>query len=147
MSQIRIRVSGLLVRKNKLLMVEHQKDAKSYYLLPGGGLDAHESIPEALRREFMEELGMQVEVGPLLLMAQSLAPDRSRNILHLVHRVESSEEPTDTGNDFRVHDFYWYCLKRTPRIIFYPDILAQLIELAQNSAYNGINVQIPEWLD
>lgn len=147
MSRIRIRISGLLVRQNQILMVRHQKGARLYHLLPGGGLGEHETIPDALSREFMEELGMQVAVGPLLLVAQSLSPDRSRNIIHLIHRVESEDEALVTGNDPRVEGFDWYCLNQSLPIVFYPDILPQVIELSRKPAYNGINVEIPDWID
>jgi putative (di)nucleoside polyphosphate hydrolase len=55
----RTRVSGLLLKGEEVLIVEHQKKGKSYYLLPGGGINEGESPKEALFRELLEEIGTQ----------------------------------------------------------------------------------------
>lgn len=40
----------------------------SYYKLPGGGIEKEENIEEALRRECLEEIGCEVEIGEELGM-------------------------------------------------------------------------------
>ena len=147
MKAVRIRASGLLVKDDRLLLVRHEKAGRTYYLLPGGGVDGKESIPDALIREFEEELGIRVDFGPLVLMAQTLAPDRERNILHLVFRVSSQDEPSHTGNDQRVTGFKWYCLNSREQVAFYPDILPRILELAGNPTYNGMELELPDWLE
>ena len=39
MSGPRIRVAGLLINGGRVLLVRHEKDGRSYWLLPGGGVE------------------------------------------------------------------------------------------------------------
>jgi 8-oxo-dGTP diphosphatase len=146
-SQIRIRVCGLLVREEKLLLVRHEKAGRAYFLLPGGGVGAQETIPYSLKREFEEELGMSIQIGPIIFMAQSVSSKENRNILHLVFKIESEDEPTQTGKDPRVTGFQWHPLNSAEAVPFYPNILPRILELARNPSYNGMRLELPDWLD
>lgn len=55
--QFRPSVYGILIEENKILM-SRQWDG---YDFPGGGIEIDETIEEALKREFHEETGIQVE--------------------------------------------------------------------------------------
>ncbi len=68
---MRIRVSGLIVRKGQVALVEF-RDAKKgvHYDLPGGGLEPNETLHEGVRRECREEIGCEVDVGRLLLVTE-----------------------------------------------------------------------------
>ena len=147
MSQVRVRVAGLLIREEKLLLVRHEKAGRTYFLLPGGGAGDDETIPFSLEREFEEELGMSIQCGPLLLTAQSVSSKEKRNILHLVFRIESKDEPIHTGRDQRVAGFHWHPLNSEEAIPFYPNILPRILELARNPSYNGMRLELPDWLD
>lgn len=52
-------VYGILIENNKILLSK-QWDG---YDMPGGGVDLHETLEEALQREFFEETGLKVEIG------------------------------------------------------------------------------------
>lgn len=141
----RIRVSGLLVRDDQVLLIEHKKNDDIYYLLPGGGAEKEENLEISLQREFQEELGMEVEVGGLIQVAQTISPDKKRNILHLVFRITSNDHPKNTDIDQRVSGFKWLNTKNTSECLFYPDMLSDILELARDSQYNGIEVKYPSW--
>lgn len=55
--QFRPSVYGLLIEDDKILLTR-QWDG---YDFPGGGIDIDETIEEALKREFFEETGLEVE--------------------------------------------------------------------------------------
>lgn len=62
----RIDALGLLRRDDGCLLLEHGHDSRtgvSFYRPPGGGVEFGEYAADALRREFMEELGIAVDVG------------------------------------------------------------------------------------
>ena len=72
----RIRVSAILRWQGLVLLCRQEKPGKEYWLLPGGGVDAGESLIEALRRELREELGVEADVqfeGPVAIV-DSIAP-------------------------------------------------------------------------
>ena len=63
------------------------------WFLPGGGIDHGEDPVTALRREFAEETGLEVLVGPLLGVLSDLTdlPDgTSLHTVRLVYRIENS---------------------------------------------------------
>ena len=54
--------------EGKVLLVEHAFHAKYAWGLPGGWVDRHEDPAMTVRRELLEELSLDVEVGPILLV-------------------------------------------------------------------------------
>jgi 8-oxo-dGTP pyrophosphatase MutT (NUDIX family) len=61
---VRLAVRGLLLIDNRLLLVNAWPRAKSDLLCaPGGGVEAHASLPDNLIREFHEETGLNIAVG------------------------------------------------------------------------------------
>lgn len=96
-----IRVAGLLVDEGRILMVEQGHGDERYWLLPGGGVRFGETLADALKREFLEELGMRVGVAKLLAIVESISPDPgyAKHVVHLVFETsaprESAPQPLD----------------------------------------------------
>ena len=64
MNRFNIRVYGILVNENKEVLVADEFIRGSYYTkFPGGGLEFGEGTRDCLKREFMEEMSLNVEVG------------------------------------------------------------------------------------
>jgi len=63
-------VYGVLIENDKLLFIQPNWDDK--FCLPGGGINLGETPVEALKREFLEETGYEVEVNgqPIYLDSQ-----------------------------------------------------------------------------
>jgi 8-oxo-dGTP diphosphatase len=63
MNQFNIRVYGILINeKGQLLVSDEYIRGKYYTKFPGGGLEFGEGTRDCLRREFMEEMNLKVEV-------------------------------------------------------------------------------------
>lgn len=61
--QFNIRVYGILINeKNQVLVTDELVKGMQITKLPGGGLEFGEGMIDCLKREFMEETNMQVEV-------------------------------------------------------------------------------------
>ena len=84
----RIRVSAVLRREGRILLIRQEKPGKEYWMLPGGGVDVGETLLQALKRELAEECG--IDRGP-----SPRGPDRGGRVdrasgragKHVVHIV------------------------------------------------------------
>ncbi|MCU0496184.1 MAG: NUDIX domain-containing protein [Anaerolineae bacterium] len=64
---IRVNAGAVIVRDNRILLIEHKDDEIGlHYNLPGGGVDPGESIHEAALRETLEEASVHVTIQRLL---------------------------------------------------------------------------------
>jgi ADP-ribose pyrophosphatase YjhB (NUDIX family) len=67
---IRNAVRAVIVREEALLMQKKWAQHRgTWYTLPGGGQDVHETLSQALQRECEEEVGALVEIHSLLAIA------------------------------------------------------------------------------
>jgi len=65
---VRLAARGIVMRDNRLLLVNAYKGRSDLWCAPGGGAEPHQSLPENLAREVLEETGLVVTVGaPCLL--------------------------------------------------------------------------------
>ena len=59
-----VRVYGILINDEKQVLVSDEYIRGAYYTkFPGGGLEIGEGTRDCLKREFMEEMNLQVAVG------------------------------------------------------------------------------------
>ena len=86
-SEIEVRVAGVLVRDGRALLVKHDKPEGSYWVVPGGRIEFGETLSDALRREFMEELCMDVKVGDFAFLNDAAPSDKARHIVNVYFHV------------------------------------------------------------
>jgi 8-oxo-dGTP diphosphatase len=61
---ISLRVYGIMIDEQKRVLVSDEFIRGGYYTkFPGGGLELGEGTRDCLKREFLEEMGLDVEVG------------------------------------------------------------------------------------
>ncbi|ANQ48173.1 NUDIX hydrolase [Flammeovirga sp. MY04] len=62
--RLRVRVCGVLVEGEKILMAVHRGIGPNgiFWAPPGGGLEYGETVDDALKREFLEETGLEIEL-------------------------------------------------------------------------------------
>lgn len=75
-NRLRIRVCGLHREGDRLLMVRHRgiNATDTFWCPPGGGAQFSETAPDALIREFMEETGLEIEIGDMLFVNEFMQP-------------------------------------------------------------------------
>lgn len=66
------RVGGLMVRDGKVFLQKHRK--KEEYYIVGGHIVSLETAKDALKREFKEELGVEIGVDDLMAVAEMFYP-------------------------------------------------------------------------
>ncbi len=126
----RIRVAVALCQDGNLLLVQHSKGGQKYWLLPGGGLEWGEPARRAAFRELLEETGIEAEIGHLLLASETVSPDGSRHLLHLVFSARAVAAPAQAREkDERITDVAWVPLGQVADLTFHPPIGAVLAAL------------------
>jgi len=63
-NKVRVRVSGLCWEGSRLLMVNHRGITQGdFWAPPGGGLEFGESTAQCLKKEFLQETGLNIITG------------------------------------------------------------------------------------
>lgn len=70
MPAIRNSVKAVICHEGRLLAIRKRDADGAYYILPGGGQEFGETFHETLRRECLEEVNAEVEIGPLLFIRE-----------------------------------------------------------------------------
>lgn len=125
---VKVRVAGVYTRGDQILLVNHVKDGRSYWLLPGGGLEFGESLAQCLERELREEAGLETRTGRLLLLAESIPPDRHRHVLNLVFlgEVLGGEARLNEASE-RLKGVAWRRRAELGGLAFFPDFKDALL--------------------
>jgi 8-oxo-dGTP diphosphatase len=97
--KLRVRVAGLLVEHGKLLLIKlHSPVSNSeIWTPPGGGIEFGESIEDALKREFLEETGLNICVGELLHINELL--EQPFHAIELFFSVTNRSGEMKLGHD------------------------------------------------
>jgi 8-oxo-dGTP diphosphatase len=74
--KIRVRACGIFMQDHKYLLINHKglNTDNIFWHFPGGGVDAGETIRQALQREFSEETGLEIEVQEFIKINEAIAP-------------------------------------------------------------------------
>jgi 8-oxo-dGTP diphosphatase len=69
-------VGALIFEDGKLLLVERAKEPlQGYWSLPGGIVEAGEKLEEAIRREVLEETGLEIDPLSMFEIFERIIPD------------------------------------------------------------------------
>jgi 8-oxo-dGTP pyrophosphatase MutT (NUDIX family) len=94
---MRIRAGIVLIKDNKVALIERYRAGLHYYSFPGGGVHEDESPKQAAIREALEELGIEVAIRQKV--AEVHLGNKSRQFYFLVEQT-GGEFGTGTGKEF-----------------------------------------------
>ena len=74
LTKIRPIALGVIVRNNKLLVSKGYDEIKkqTFYRCLGGGIEFQETSTDALKREFIEEIGKEIKIKELLGISENI---------------------------------------------------------------------------
>lgn len=100
-------VAGIICYKDEILCMQRPEGLREYtslkYEFPGGKIESGETNVEALKRELMEEMDMQVEVeeSDNFLVVNHMYPDVELKMYSYICRVNSKEFVMKEHVDFK----------------------------------------------
>ncbi len=97
--KVRVRVCGLLDNGDRILMIKHNSIGPEghLWLPPGGGVDFRESAEQTLKREFLEETGLNIEVNEFLFVYELI--NERHHAIELFYRVTWLDGRLTLGKD------------------------------------------------
>jgi len=101
---LRVRVCGICIRNNQLLLINHRGLVEGdFWSFPGGGLQFGETAAECIAREFQEETGLKVKVGDFLFACEFIEkPLHAIELFFLVKEIGGNlsigTDPESGGN-------------------------------------------------
>ncbi len=116
---IEVIARGLLIEEGRVLVCRNLRHG--YCFLPGGHVEYGEPARTALKREFAEECGVEIEVGACLLVEEHLFGPRAKDHheLNLVFHVERSSRGVITSREGKI-GFEWIAFTDLGGIKFLP---------------------------
>ena len=78
--EIRNSAKALVIRDGRMAAIKIRDAGEEWYIMPGGGMESEETLPEAVCREVMEELGLTVECGELLFVVEGVHGERFHRV-------------------------------------------------------------------
>ena len=142
--RLNVRVYGLLINpRGEILLSEEEKGDWKFTKFPGGGLEWGEGIVECLKREFLEETGLEVEVNEHFYTTeffQESAFRKNDQLISIYYKVKTeSWEKLTHGQlatdavEGEMNRFYWRALSELePKAVTYPIdqlVLTNILEI------------------
>lgn len=91
-----LRVYGILINEKKQVLVSDEYIRENYYTkFPGGGMELGEGTRDCLKREFKEEMDLEVEIGEHLYTTdfyQASAFNPAHQIISIYYLVTALED-------------------------------------------------------
>lgn len=103
---IRPVVLGIIRKDNKILVSEGYDKVKNQYFYRslGGGIEFQENSKDALKREFKEELNIDIEVGNFLGIAENIFVFNGKKAHEIVLFYEANIKAEDYKEKYEIID-------------------------------------------
>lgn len=138
---IRVNVAAAIVQDGKLLLAEFDDENGLHYNLPGGGVDAGETLYEALRREVHEETNAHLADIERLLLIWEYVPQQQNDKYGERPKVSMlfactlqagsvpGEPPKPDGGQIGVR---WVALDELHTVTLYPELAPEILASLEN---------------
>lgn len=132
--QIRTSAKAVIIQNGKLLAIKLNDGKEEWYILPGGGQDDEEMLPQTVEREVREETGLEVECKDLLFVIEGVHGESFHRVdlVFLCNYLRKAENAA-LHNDTDQVGFDWLDISVLNRLPLFPSKLRRPIM----DFYNG----------
>jgi 8-oxo-dGTP pyrophosphatase MutT (NUDIX family) len=125
---IRNSAKALIIKDDKMLAIKLQENDEVWYIMPGGGQDSEELLPEAACREVAEEMGISVAPKELVFVVEGMHGERFHRV-DLVFLCEYIADipSADLHGDTNQIGYDWLDIKTLNTQPLYPSKLRRQI--------------------
>ena len=126
--QIRPSAKALIIREGKMLAIRLRDGDEVFHIMPGGGQEPGEPLPDAVAREVAEELGVRVRVGDLAFVIEGTEGEAFHRV-DLVFQCDylGAAENTILHGDTNQVGYDWLDIATLNRSTLYPSKLRRPI--------------------
>lgn len=113
-TRVGVGCGAAILRAGRLLLVQRRKAPEAgSWSLPGGKVDFLERAEDATRREIAEEIGLAIELGPLLCLTQMIGLDGQHWVSPVYRARAATGEPLNCEPD-KLAAIGWFALDDPP---------------------------------
>ena len=134
---VRNAAKALIIKDGKMLAIKLKDEQDEWYIMPGGGQDVEEILPETVCREVAEELGLQVEVKDLVFVIEGVHGESFHRVdlVFLCEYIGKIENAVLLSDTYQV-GYDWLDIKSLNTTPLYPSKLRrQIMNLYEGKAY------------
>lgn len=131
--KIAIRAAVVVAHKDKLLLVKHRKGNEEYWVLPGGHVEAGETVLCAAYRELEEELRIRPKIIKVLFFDEVIVKRRKKHVVDIVYLAQARTADFDLNIAEAVVDARYFSFSGLLKIDLRPPTAAFLIALKKNN--------------
>ena len=132
MRPVRNSAKAIIVKDSRLLAIKNRDADGDWYCLPGGGQEPGETLTEALRRECLEEVGVEVMVGPLRFVREYIGKN------HEFHAHDSDVHQVDFMFECEPAQDSWHSRGSAPDALQVGTAWLRLDELHEHRIYPSV---------
>ena len=126
--QIRNSAKALIIRDGKMAAIRIRDGGEEWYIMPGGGQEAGELLPEAACREAAEELGLRVEAKELAFIVEGREGENFHRVdLVFLCEYQGEIENASLHADTNQAGIDWLDISTLNRAPLYPSKLRRQI--------------------
>ncbi|MBS3915465.1 MAG: NUDIX domain-containing protein [Bacteroidetes bacterium] len=135
-----IRVYGIWIRNNEILLSTEKTGELEFTKFPGGGLHFGEGIGDCLKREFREELNIEIQPKDLFYVNENLVASafhKNQQLISIYYLVDSTENPPllpitehRWGKDYHVQAMWVQLQNFHAELLYFPidKIVAEMLK-------------------
>lgn len=134
---MKIRPAILIIENEKILTMQYNYGGQDVYNLPGGNLEFGEYLNDALAREMVEEMGIKVSVGELILVGEVHNVEQKKQTFHFIFAGKIIEgTPVLNPKETSSIAIKWLNISELTSVNLYPNISEKLIDYLSRNLEN-----------